>query len=583
MTVEPVTEAVRFFDAWIAKPDEEVNPLLLLAPFGCGKSVALGQFTLTLARGLKKWCESVVDRRHKLPRTDGARATEKIPWVPFPVRLRSWCERRKVDPWKYMTDHAQADLDPHNTLVHLTNTELNTLRNGRRLLPLFDGFDELPDCERRPEGGTVWAPRAELINALVTNRWYGRRHVLSSRPGHGVETDNRYTENAVQYQLSDLTQEEAERFIRAKLTRLPHGGLDWAMKHYERAMPAISELFRRPLFLAAWCADAASAYRVGRDLPTTLCGLMDAMLRYVLDYRLADHRPTDDASYSDLLEEVLENRHVLGAVLAIHADRGFALQVNKPWKSEFVDLYRTAIPGDGKSYKRYEQFSIKTGLMTRHFNGTLAHKIPIVEYLVGCFYAWLAGGDPADSIGPRHRQLATAFQRRFWWPDHDEVWLYAFDLMWSGDASQQTLAGRLVEWVLNLSLLCDGAAIWRSPLAEGQEESDRAPLSIDGRALCDMLPASGTPQSEEPPAKTPDPQSALPAGSRDGPDLGSVEISRGIIGTCCQMPPATGNPSTAALLPERAVPRGLRTNLGRHRIRSRSFGRRSSKAPAGLP
>src|SRR5579871_3847315 len=42
-----------FFVEWC----QQAKPLLIVAPFGCGKSVLLAQYTIRLAEQLRKWCE----------------------------------------------------------------------------------------------------------------------------------------------------------------------------------------------------------------------------------------------------------------------------------------------------------------------------------------------------------------------------------------------------------------------------------------------------------------------------------------------------------------------------------------------
>src|SRR5580658_6975513 len=60
-----------FFEKW----QKDAKPLLILAPFGCGKSVLLAHFTCRLAKLLMDWCKKPFG---------------PMPWVPFPIRLRGW-------------------------------------------------------------------------------------------------------------------------------------------------------------------------------------------------------------------------------------------------------------------------------------------------------------------------------------------------------------------------------------------------------------------------------------------------------------------------------------------------------------
>jgi hypothetical protein len=472
---------VAFLQAWLAQPESNSKPLLLLAPFGCGKSVTLGLFTLILARTLRDWCQS-------------PKPQNQLPWVPMPVRLRNWSGDETL--WDYMATLSQERVNPDLSVSaepehgRLTFQELYLLREHRRLLPLFDGLDELPDSSQDKNGISA-TPRADAIRQIYQNPYYGCRHVLSSREGHGAE-DSAFTATATLHTLHALDLTEAETFIRDQF-EIGLGNTEHPILfRYREAQPAINELFRRPLFLTAWCTKAG-AWQESRgrvELPASLSGLMEAVLVEVLDKRISDHRKGRDSDCAKVAEELLENRHRLGAVLAIHADAGFGMLVQEPVRYVEEQLYQHAF-ADAHQYRRYAEFASKAGLLIKRSNRTFVEKIPVVEYLIGYYYAWLAREHKDKELTrSRSKQLASAFQRRFWWCDHDEVWVYAFDLLWHGDQDQQNIAAGLVQWVLNLSGECVSNVNWDDPPSVGQDENDRRPFTCWRFVLRALLPTA---------------------------------------------------------------------------------------------
>jgi hypothetical protein len=441
-----------FFEKW----HKDAKPLLVLAPFGCGKSILLADFTCRFAKRLMDWCK----KPNGLP-----------PWVPFPVRLRGW-QRDTLE--QYIEGDAQSHVNRTGGQSWLSAKRIRHLRNARRLLPLFDGFDEL----------------SYMVNAdghrsnAISDIWlmYPDHHVLSSRPGNGAE-ESKYQSRGTVHQLRDLDERVARQFIVQRLNIAVGDMDDPTLVQYRAAQPHINDLFRRPLFLAAWCARAKQSLR---NLPTTISGLMDVVLGHVLDQRIADNRKVD---YRTLHSNLLQNRHYLGAILAIHADAGFNVVVTSSEIAAAVRKHPWVLTD--KSAKRFIGYLLKAGLLLEHNDGTYTEKIPIVEYLIGYYYAWLAEKQTGESMEAHQRQMVTAFQRRLWWRDHDEVWLYAFDIMWRGCKSQQELAGDLVRWVLRLSRECNNAGIWDAPLANGYEEDDRQPYSFHQFVLCFLLPVGG--------------------------------------------------------------------------------------------
>jgi hypothetical protein len=460
---QPTLDVI-LLDQWLKQPDDDAKPLVLVGPFGCGKSVTLAHFALILARRLLSWCDSPEPRVGRF-------------WVPFPVRLRKW--DGKQDFWKYLSEQAQHDINSFvRSQDRLFADELIELAKGRRLLPLFDGLDELPIT-------AASSAMTAILNNVHLNRW----HVLCSRAGHGVES-GAYAVRATLHTLADLTPDDAEGFIRARL-RLHHESDDHpVLVRYRKSQPCINEVFRRPLFLAAWCSKAlAWAVRpdLSEQLPTTISELMDAALENVLDRRVARHIKDTEAEDS-LLRTLMANRHRLGAVLAIHADDGFGVPTR--FAENQAVQHPHAFCDQENTYAFYARYAETTGLLLRCPEGTYAPKIPMVEYLIGCYYAWLADQHPNnDGTSTCQKQLVQAFQRKFWWTDHDEIWLYAFDILWHGNGSQSELAADIVRWVLQFSRNYDSASNLDYSSSGGQPKCETRPLSLYGFALRVLLPA----------------------------------------------------------------------------------------------
>ncbi len=70
-SIAPSIEDLKMLEDWLAN---STGPLLLLSPFGSGKSVLLATFACQLAEAVVGWCDNPGD--------------ESLPPVPLPVRLR---------------------------------------------------------------------------------------------------------------------------------------------------------------------------------------------------------------------------------------------------------------------------------------------------------------------------------------------------------------------------------------------------------------------------------------------------------------------------------------------------------------
>ncbi|HEY4364931.1 MAG TPA: hypothetical protein VGN17_28460 [Bryobacteraceae bacterium] len=444
-----------FLTKWLA----DSCPLLIRAPFGCGKSVLLASFTVALAGALKRWCD----------KPEGP-----MPPVPFPVRLTRWPSSVSLD--NYMRGEAQQHVDSACKAPNmLIPDDITKLQVADHLLPLFDGFDELPN----PHSG-----QTEVRRTALDAIWglYPKRHILTSRPGHGAEDGGYETKGRV-HELAELTVEQAEEHIRVRLGIDPKATDDPRLVQYRAAQPAINDLFRRPLFLAAWCIRAEGAG--ARALPTSISGLMEVLLHHVFDGRIARRRGEDNG----LEERVTDQSHRYGAILVFYTSGGFGRRISNRQLDDAI-IKSHPLTFEGADLEPYVNDLVSAGLLIGEDHGRYTVKIPIVEYLIGNYYAWLARNHTGEEVSPHQKQLAKAFQQQFWWSDYAEVWLYAFDVMWHGTESQWTLARELTRWVLDLSKRCDAAANWdpKIPLPEGQEDSDREPFSRYNFALQVLLP-----------------------------------------------------------------------------------------------
>ena len=161
--------------------------------------------------------------------------------------------------------------------------------------------------------------------------------------------------------------------------------------------------------------------------------------------------------------QVLDLKHRLGAVLASYAENGFG----KLTSSDDINVNPAAIENP-LDVELWRELAVRAGLLIRAGSRCHTIRIPVVEYLIGSFYAWLTKSSPdEDSKGEarRHqRQFVAKFRRALWWREFDDVWLYAFDRLWHGTNEQVEIASGIVEWLLRFSGRC---------LDCGQDTGDR--------------------------------------------------------------------------------------------------------------
>ncbi len=253
------------------------------------------------------------------------------------------------------------------------------------------------------------------------------RFVLSTRPGHGAEA--KFKSDPV-YSLRELTVADAERFICQRLDIRAGQHQHPALVAYRQAQPHINELFRRPLFLNAWCSECTEN---PNEPPNTLAKLMNVVLKKVFDDRVFRFKSRVPVGSAD---EIVLSRHVLGALLAAYGEQGFG-QVCSLMQSEIEAALNDAeCFVDSEEIARWHALAVRCGLLIPAGADHYTFKIPVVEYLIGSYYAWLvrpskeASDDAKDKR--RRQRFLRKFRQGFWWRQFDDIWLYAFDQLWRG-------------------------------------------------------------------------------------------------------------------------------------------------------
>jgi predicted NACHT family NTPase len=205
------------------------RPLLLLAPFGAGKSVVLETFACEQAANL---LDDRVFPAGKLP-----------PPVPLPVRLRAWEWHRKDEPPEDFCEflfRSQKVLAPYDDVGLLQPDQIQWLLKAKLFLPLFDGLDELPSGHT---SGEAIDPRAEALKA-IKSLFRDGRFALASRPGYGAEGSFRPEDT---HTIRELTSEAIESYIRQRFALQTGANNSRSLLDaYEKAHVALDQLLGRP-------------------------------------------------------------------------------------------------------------------------------------------------------------------------------------------------------------------------------------------------------------------------------------------------------------------------------------------------
>lgn len=403
-----VVEEMRILTEWATRESDTRHPLLILAPFGSGKSVLLAAFAVKLAEQL------LLD----LPKDEPEHFL-----VPWPVRLRSIIEYENDhggahDFLKFL-HHSQCIVAPDIDEGAIEWAVFEQLYRAQRLVLLFDGFDELPG----EYDSTSRVSRASVLRAIKAT--CGQYFAIASRPGYEVELE---VEPHHQYVVRELTHEEVEQYL--------NGQFDGDPRRLETVRDAIrnssrlTNLLRRPLFLTAW---RRLVPRDGSRPPETLAAIMTELTLRCFDDRQGVRitRSQSPAIFS-----------AVGALLEVFARHGFDNNLN-------VDALAAELAGHSELC-RIDRFrealnqAVAAGLLVRAAeNSWYAIKIPPVEFLVG---HGLAEDALAHPTGPL--MLIDRFRRWIWTPTLYDTLDYTFDALWQGTNRQRFWARSLLQWAV---------------------------------------------------------------------------------------------------------------------------------------
>jgi hypothetical protein len=393
-----------------------VHPLLILAPFGAGKSVVLETFTYGAARRiLRRFDKPDVYRGIVI-------STYEIPPVPFPVRLRELrFEEREHDHFLDFLVRSQVALNPNDADGLLDRSTITKLLKGGKLVPMFDGLDELPGLTST---GNIRHQALDAIRSVC-----GDFFAVTSRPGFDAES--RFASDC-QHEVQPLGTEGVVSFIRQRLEIPDLVEEHSALVAYRQAEPELGEALTRPLFLAVWCDRAATT---PTKTPLTVSELMTELY-----LRSFDHRRT---SLPLSREEQRALREPLGALLSTFAQHGF----DRTLTDDHIDASMSA---DSKTlaanYIGTIRVAMEAGLVRPvGAAGYYAYKTTLTEYLVGRYMAvsmrTQLGGQQA---------LIERFRRWVWQPSlQDTVW-FMFETL-ADDEEGFALGVALLKWMADVS------------------------------------------------------------------------------------------------------------------------------------
>ncbi len=398
---------------WLGSADQL---LLLIAPFGSGKSVVMETFAWHQARQLM------------------AGDVLKGQLVPLPVRLRAWKwhENEGFEEFLFRSQFLLGPSDDHETLPR---PAFDRLLAGGSLLLLLDGFDELPggyDCR---DGVSPRERAMEEIRRLVSgeNRT-PCRIVLSSRPGYGAENEPLFGREA-RLSIGEYTELEIRSYLAMRFSG-DQIRSESAMAAFSRAEPDIRDILSRPIFLSAWCDRLE---RHPEHPLRTIPEIMRVLLARAIDpLRIKQWvgLPTEQARLfaEELLtpESMARRAYGLGAVLTVFAQRRFGEP--QPLADVMQQVSRLLPETSRQEIERLLFIATRAGFITELGDGdAYAIKVPVVEFLVGQFLGRC--DDAAAQV-----RLINTFRRWAWLPDLHDCLFFAFEAMRAGSPQQQALA-----------------------------------------------------------------------------------------------------------------------------------------------
>ena len=410
--------------------------LLLLAPFGAGKSVVLETFAQHLSEDLLN-----ASRRTGTP---------SPLFVPLPVRLRAW-KWHEDEPFETFLFRSQAVLDESDDGLLAPQVFRHLLHTGDILL-LLDGLDELPGGFDSRDGAS---PReramAEVRRLVLQER--SIRCVVASRPGYGVDADTLFARDD-RLTISEYTEAEIRTYIDSRFAAIDEKATRRAaVQAFARAEPDIKEILSRPLFLAAWCDRVSQS---PTSDPHTLTDIMRGLVASAIDPARMKHAiglPTEQARLFEneavTQHAILQRILTLGALLTAFASRGFGEAM---WLGDVVKQTHALVPEiTAEEVERVIFICTQAGFVTLLENGeAFAIKVPVVEFLVGQFLASETNRDRCGSF------LYT-FRRWVWLPELHDCLFFAMEAIRGGASDKAWIAQDCCQWLLNVSAGGTGA------------------------------------------------------------------------------------------------------------------------------
>ncbi|HVX13075.1 MAG TPA: hypothetical protein VHC22_17965 [Pirellulales bacterium] len=296
------------------------------------------------------------------------------------------------------------------------------LHHNKLLLPLFDGFDELPG-----DYGAV-SPHTRRMVFRDIRSTCSDFFALTSRPGYEAETHIEH-----QYTLKELSFDQAADHLATTFTTNEHQRR--AARKAHASLPSmLATHLRRPLFLAAWCEMIP---RDGSAPPTSVNAVMMHLVMRCFDTR-CDNNTTTTAPSTDALLH-------LGLLLGSLVEDGYghnrdtdALTRTLSWHGTL----RNATTLDAIfALARVAGFVVRAAERSWY-----VIKAPAVEFLIGRALA-----ECAAAQGHELKHASESYRRWIWQPDMHGTLDYMFAALWNGNEVQRLFAHNLLEWTLAVS------------------------------------------------------------------------------------------------------------------------------------
>ena len=189
-------------------------------------------------------------------------------------------------------------------------------------------------------------------------------------------------------------------------------------------------------------------------------------------------------------DDLLTHRHVIGAVLAAHASVGYG--VPKAMAAVPTHAAHALADFDDDAVVRFTRIAERAGLLIWTSGERYAIKVPVVEYLIGYYFAWLADARQGGTSARPQNILSEFFRRQFPLAQHSEAWQMAFDIMWRGSEEQRANASRLCKWAIHVSSVLACSVQLKSNVSHVSND-DAIPVTYCEAILSIALPAYTSP------------------------------------------------------------------------------------------